>query len=169
MPQKALKRREPRRTRRARRRAFLFLCVPRVLSGSRLLCFLRQPRRRESGARNGFLPSRLWQKVKVPLLSYPVITITPTHTGRNRMNQNIPSTLVALIPLLSGSINDGYNRMIKTIILCNAAASGDTDTVNALLARHPRLINHLSRHCWPWEQTLIAKHIADRKPPCILP
>lgn len=59
------------------------------------------------------------------------------------MNQNIPSKLVDLIPLLSGSINDGYDRMIKTIILCNAAASGDTDTVNALLARHPQLINHL--------------------------
>ena len=58
------------------------------------------------------------------------------------MNQNIPSKLVALIPLLSGSINDGYNRMIKIIILCDAAASGDKDTVNALLARHPRLINH---------------------------
>ena len=40
-----LKRMEPRRTRRAQRRAFLFLCDLRVLGGSRLLCFLRQPRR----------------------------------------------------------------------------------------------------------------------------
>lgn len=58
------------------------------------------------------------------------------------MNQNIPSKLVALIPLLSGSINDGFDQMIKIIILCDAAASGDTDTINALLARHPQLINH---------------------------
>ena len=41
--QKALKRREPRRTRRALRRAFLFLRGLRVLRGSRLLGFLRQP------------------------------------------------------------------------------------------------------------------------------
>ena len=40
----ALKRREPRRTRRALRRAFLFLGALRVLRGSRLLCFLQQPR-----------------------------------------------------------------------------------------------------------------------------
>lgn len=92
-------------------------------------------------ALSGFLPSRLWQKVEAPQLSYPANTITSIHTGRNRMNQNIPSKLVALIPLLSGSVNDGYNRMINTIILCNAAASGDTNTVNALLARHPRLTN----------------------------
>ena len=50
--QKALKRREPRRARRALRRAFLFLCVLRVLRGSRLLCFLRH------------LPSRLYQKAE---------------------------------------------------------------------------------------------------------
>ena len=46
--QKALKRREPRRTRRAQRRAFLFLSGLRVLRGSRLLGFLRHPRRQES-------------------------------------------------------------------------------------------------------------------------
>lgn len=76
------------------------------------------------------------------------------------MNQNIPSKLVALIPLLSGSVNDGYNRVIKTIILCNAAASGDTNTVNALLARHPRLVNH------PDEKGLTALHHAARAGHC---
>ena len=45
---KALKRREPRRTRRARRRAFLFLSGLRVLRGSRLLGFLQHPQRRLS-------------------------------------------------------------------------------------------------------------------------
>ena len=43
---KALKRREPRRTRRAQRRAFLFLSGLRVLRGSWLLGFLRQPQQR---------------------------------------------------------------------------------------------------------------------------
>ena len=43
LSQKPLKRREPRRTRRALRRAFLFLSGLRGLRGSRLLSFLRRP------------------------------------------------------------------------------------------------------------------------------
>ena len=44
----ALKRREPRRTRRAQRKRKALLCALRVLRGSRLLSFLRHARRRES-------------------------------------------------------------------------------------------------------------------------
>ena len=46
--QKPLKRREPRRTRRALRRAFLFLSGLSVLRGSRLLSFLPRPPERVS-------------------------------------------------------------------------------------------------------------------------
>ena len=79
---------------------------------------------------------------------------------RSSVNQNIPSKPIAFIPLLPGSVNAGYNRMINTIILCNAAASGYTNTINALLATHPRLVNLRD------EKGLTALHHAARAGHC---
>lgn len=57
------------------------------------------------------------------------------------MNQNTPSKLLALLPLLSETCSGTYERKILTITLCNAAASGETNTLKVLLAKYPRLIN----------------------------
>lgn len=59
------------------------------------------------------------------------------------MNQNSPSKLLALLPQLSEPCNSSYERKIVTIALCNAAASAEINTLRALLAKYPRLINAL--------------------------
>ena len=57
------------------------------------------------------------------------------------MNQNTSSKMLALLPLLSETCSGSYERKIATITLCNAAASGETNTLKVLLAKYPRLIN----------------------------
>lgn len=57
------------------------------------------------------------------------------------MNQNTPSKLLALLPLLSEPCNSNIERKIVTTTLCNAAASAEMNTLRTLLAKYPRLIN----------------------------
>ena len=57
------------------------------------------------------------------------------------MNQNTPSKLLALLPLLSEPCSGSYERRIAAITLCDAAASGEINTLRVLLAKYPRLIN----------------------------